>query len=236
MGKHKMSWYAGERERGDGGATATSANVAYSIGFDDEVKLPWRRRGDDGHVELGLPLVRSSTLGDDDLAVGEWPDGFTTQIPGLRQKDIGVQSRKRHVVGELFSMEHSVTHNAIGIKQKVDRRLLMCVTEQGKQILMVKMCLWGNIENENHVVASSHPAAVGALHSLFFLRNTAEAKLKSMSCRASKTECCPRQAFHSHCPGNDQRRHSQRSRQAALATQAVLYARNLQHRWQHRPV
>ena len=55
-----------------------------------------------------------------------------------------------------WESEHDTTHHKITIQQKVDRNLIMVVHEQSRQVLMVKMSLFGHISDETCRLEPEH--------------------------------------------------------------------------------
>ena len=96
---------------------------------------------------------------DDTHVLAEWPDGCKSMIRLTKNQLKGSHTAP----GVLYENEHTQTHHKISIKQRVDRSLLMSVYEQNRQILQVKMNLFGPIDNENVQQPLDHPATQGAL-------------------------------------------------------------------------
>ena len=122
------------------------ASTYVEYGFLDECRLPYRRRAGE-EKETGLPIKLPHERADDDEVVGEWPDGHTHVIPGVTFGQLR-SFKPTARTGVYYEKEHASTLHRITIVQKVDRSLLLAINEQDRQILMVKLNLFGHIDDE----------------------------------------------------------------------------------------
>ena len=130
----------------------------YEYGFSVELMLPWRQLGHKSK-ETGLPI----TIGADEVVMGEWPDGHKHAIPGITSQVLKHLLYKKCMhAGNMYETEHKETRHKIALVQKVDRSLLMAITEQSKQVLMVRMNLFGAIQDEGRRLAADDPVCKAA--------------------------------------------------------------------------
>ena len=92
-------------------------------------------------------------MGPNDLLKAKWPDGIELICPGVMVKQYtALTSRELRVkkgTGMLVEFTHVDTKHLISVQQRVDRKLLMSVYDQGRQILMVNQDLFGAVENQH---------------------------------------------------------------------------------------
>ena len=137
-------------------------------GFSFELLLGWRCPVDDlsdRRKEWSQPLTVASDADDSDLVRIAFGDSDTVDLEWLTVGQLRSrmrQDQKPPTNVPLFEGTHKVTHHKIRVTQRVDRSLLMQITEQNKMVCMVKMSMFGRIENEHAQVESDHPACVGA--------------------------------------------------------------------------
>ena len=105
----------------------------YDHGILDELLLPWRAPAGSKEMETGS---WDEPKEDGAAAIGVWPDGWTA--------------------ANLYEAKHP-NGLLVVVKQRTDRKLLCCVLEQKKQLLMTNMCLFGPVENEPHQLPPGHP-------------------------------------------------------------------------------
>ena len=118
-------------------------------GWLSEVGLPFRMAEGTDLREPGLPIDLSAGA-DDDEVVGEWPDGSTLPIKGIT---VGMLRKhgavKRGSVNPPMDWtSHEVSGHDLAVCQKIDRKLLMIVTEQNRQVLQVNVACFGELEKE----------------------------------------------------------------------------------------
>jgi hypothetical protein len=63
----------------------------------------------------------------------------------------------------LYETEHVVTKHRITIGQKVDRSLLLVAWEQSRQVLMIKINVFGHVEDEKHRLEPNDDVLLAAL-------------------------------------------------------------------------
>ena len=133
------------------------------LGFDEELLLPWRQRGAGAPKDLGLPLPCGGKPRDEP-AVASWPDGFSARIPELTWGHVqDLTGGRVSMAGVLFRAEHSVTKHAVTVAQRLDRRLLLSLYEQSRQVLQIPVSKFGPVEDETKRVDENHPSLLGAL-------------------------------------------------------------------------
>jgi len=143
----------------------TTAGDEFKFGFDNEVMLPYRTRGN-GTPETGLPLTADAAVQDGWL-VAEWPDGMTAPIEGMTAEKfrqlVAARTARPSGIGELWSGTHCSSKNHVCLKQKVDHYLLIVAWEQSRNLVSARLHTWGKIEDEREQVPPSHPACVGGV-------------------------------------------------------------------------
>ena len=125
----------------------------YDHGVLDELLLPWRAPAGSKEMETGF---WDEAKEDGAPAIGVWPDGWTHEFE-LTWGELALRSRGRaQAAANLYEAKHPNGHLVV-VKQRTDRKLLCCVFEQKKQLLMTNMCLFGPVENEPHQLPPGHP-------------------------------------------------------------------------------
>ena len=123
-------------------AAAAHANSALSVfKFSTQLMLPMRSKlGDGGNAAQEPGRLHIDGLEPTDNALGQWPDGITGDlgvtvsfIQGLSRASSSSQKTP------LWAGIHQLTKHDISIVQKQDRRLLLCINEQARQICMVRV-------------------------------------------------------------------------------------------------
>jgi len=127
------------------GEAAAGPGAEFQFGFDNEVMLPYRTRGN-GTLETGLPLTADAAVQDGWL-VAEWPDGMKAPIEGMtaekvRQLVAARTARPSTGMGELWSSTHCISKNHVCLKQKVDHYLLLFAFEQKNPRLRAAAHVW----------------------------------------------------------------------------------------------
>ena len=156
---------------GSSGATGSSTieeGRDFEVGFDDQLLLPWRRSSSKADKDLGLPIEVHPSMDSSATAVAEWPCGFRRTIPGLtwgelRKKTSGRVSNSSSGSGLHFSAEQVGTKHAITISQRLDRRLLLSLYEQSRQVLQLPISMFGPVTDEFAKVADDSPALMRAM-------------------------------------------------------------------------
>ena len=126
--------------------------------------LPWRI-GANSTKETGLPVTIPPNAKDTDFVVGQWHDGQTTVVKSMtygKLKELS-RSNRGQSCGIEYEIEGKETKHRIVLVQKIDRRLLLIMREQNKQICEVKLSAFAPIQDETKRIASNHPATVAAL-------------------------------------------------------------------------
>ncbi len=161
---------AGIRQRlregfGDGSGRKQSCGKGCGVGvhLSTELMLPVRTKG--SFSEPGLPVKLKKTMADDDTVNACWPDGSSHDLENLTVKQLRELTFAKPASGEgvLFEVMHTATRNKITLRQKVDRKLLLVMKEQDKQVCMVFMNQFGPVPDEGHQLEPSHTTAVAAV-------------------------------------------------------------------------
>ena len=127
--------------------------IEYETSFSSELMLPLRQRiGGNGAWEPGM--MDLSDLPDASNIVGRWPDGFTVEMKETIEfvKGLTRQSRSsgpEGSEGSLWEGEHIATKHVLTLCQRPDRKLLLSLFEQGRQILQVRMDHFGELDDPN---------------------------------------------------------------------------------------
>jgi hypothetical protein len=154
---------AGTGTKQAAGTTSSAAQYCFST----ELMLPWRRVGATGRKEPGLPISVPAAAGKSELVVGEWPDGEKHVLENFTYEDLDlIQPRSKNQgpdSGNLVDMEAATTKHRIVVCQKIDRKLLLIVQEQSKQVLMLRVNLFGEVPNEKERLDPKHPTMQAAL-------------------------------------------------------------------------
>ena len=92
--------------------------------------------------------------------------------------------------GVEYETEAVQTKHRIILTQKVDRRLLLTMREQGKQVCEVKLASFGTIANEKIRIESNHPAMQAALKVMIPLTiEFAKGTIQRSQLAAKRDEC-----------------------------------------------
>ena len=124
--------------------------------------LPIKTSG--SHTEPGLP-VDPNGHEDSEEVVAEWPDGSSHNLTGFTYADFKKLLGKRAGgdMGSYFTIQQKGTGHKVHIAQRVDRKLLMVVFEQGKHVLGLKLNLFAEISDESQRLPKEHHAVQEAL-------------------------------------------------------------------------
>jgi hypothetical protein len=140
-----------------------SAKVVY--GFSKELMLPWREVPG-GDREVGLPCKIPKKINCTDKVSAEWPDGSIAKLPISYGELQALDVERKHggpQPGNLLELEVAATKHKLSILQKVDRHLLLIITEQARQICMVKVSLFGEVKDETARLKNDDPVLKRAL-------------------------------------------------------------------------
>jgi len=151
-------------------------HIDYSIGG-----IPFRINETAVTKESGLPIkpTKPAHAKDDDEIFGKFGDD---EVPlGVTWKEFEDQTKSygsvdKKATGTLYSNKHKSTQNQITIKQKADRKLLLCICEQSRQILQLNVNIFHNFQEFDknkkvHQLPADHPAIIKALE---FMRPIAD--------------------------------------------------------------
>jgi hypothetical protein len=142
----------------------------YAFGFHWDILLAWRCP--ENHIieknkELSMPLLTEELEAADEtnLVKWTWSDGHSIVFDFCTVGALKLKQRQN--IAKLgapcaWEGEHVVTHNRISVSQRVDRNLLLSIYEQNKQVGMLKMSHFGEIQNEHQQIEPTHPVAIAA--------------------------------------------------------------------------
>jgi hypothetical protein len=123
----------------------------FTIKFDHELMLATRKENKkDMNSETSKPFEDRGKPGHE-IVEAEFLDGTKHKVPGMTWESFRalIRSKKAKGLGALLSLEHKTTKHAITISQRVDRKLLLSLYEQGRQKLQVQMDLFGVVEEHS---------------------------------------------------------------------------------------
>ena len=137
----------------------------FEYGYDAEVNLGWRRASPQSRKKPSLPLVHDPQEDPDAPIIAKWDDGSEHSIPLTQGQlaDFGAAKEKAKSAGTLWTMQQEGTNHTLVIKQQVDRRLLIVLREQSKQVLQMNVRDFGEVEDETRQLPGDDPTLVKAL-------------------------------------------------------------------------
>ena len=145
---------------------ASTTPKEYIYEFNDELVVATRCPLAGGPKEPSLPLSVPEGANDSDFAKGTWLSGETHEVPGLtigRLKEFLHRGPGSSSAGELWSATHCVTKHKVTIRQRVDRGLLLSIYEQQRQIVQVKMTMFGPVANEHEQLPKGDSTLTAAM-------------------------------------------------------------------------
>ena len=142
---------------------SAEAASPYTISFSKELMLPIRVDAK-GKQEPGVVDEPIKNAPGTAALMFSWPDGYHTVYKSMTYDDLGsmLKSSKTNVNSCEWEGE-TKGKNKLTICQRVDRNLLLSLYEQSKQVLMVKLNLWGKIENEHERLPQTSEILVKAV-------------------------------------------------------------------------
>jgi hypothetical protein len=124
----------------------------YIYEFNEELVICTRRLSDgSGGSEPSLPLTAPDNWDDSDIVQATWmTDPRVHEVPGLtiQRLKLLLMNRGGSSCGELWASTHAVTKHKIYIQQRVDRHLLVSLYEQTRQVLQLRLDLFGPIADQ----------------------------------------------------------------------------------------
>lgn len=191
----------GEEPAAEAAAAAPAAPLQgqWTYGFNVELLMAWRcpRGGKDSDVELAMPFVEADFEDkmDSDAVVACFSEGEdTAQIPELTvgRLRLLMQQRLQHPrqskAGPLWESRTHDTHHRLTLQQRVDRVLLLSLIEQTRQLLQIRVDLFGELPDDPPQPARlprHHDALTKAVE---FLQPLAEAYSKGEVLQANLKE------------------------------------------------
>ena len=174
----RQPYRAEELEIIDGTAAAATDEVQYIYGWERDLRRAWRIRVGDPAKEKELSDEPRYLKGacDWEPIFADFPDGpyeiNDVTVAEWKEMKKGRGSRPKHDA-PLWEMRHVTSNNELTINQRTDRKLLLSLYEQSKQILQLTMENWGPLPGvQPAVVDRSDPTLKAALA---FLTPIAEA-------------------------------------------------------------
>jgi hypothetical protein len=153
--------HAGASAISEGGhvAAGASSEGGWKFCFDKELLLPVRYR-DGGLRDPGLPLDMAACV-QSGVVTADWIDGSCHKLDlsiDVLQSLVRKQSR-----GTLWSTTMPGSGHTLTLHQKVDRALLLLLVEQSRQVCMVKIRLFGAVEDERQQLPRESPVLQAAI-------------------------------------------------------------------------
>lgn len=161
----RMPW----RDAPDGGHDDEQHEDTWEYGYDDEVGLAWRMKPGTKKKHVSLALQCDETEPESAPVIARWPDGHEHSVPGLsmgKLRGARVIGGDKRSAGILWSMQAKDTKHTIAIIQKVDRHLLLALTEQARQILQLRMSDFGPVPDESRQLPRGNDTLASAVHFL----------------------------------------------------------------------
>ena len=138
-------------------AITSARESAYEVKFSTELMLPLRRLKA-AKAAAWEPGVLVEGQDDDELQDARWPDGFVATLPdqvgmikGLRRG--GDKGNPE----DLWTGICEKTKHQLRLSQRVDRTLLLCLYEQSRQILQIRIDKFGAIEDQSVRLPNNDP-------------------------------------------------------------------------------
>ena len=113
-----------------------------------------------------MAVEDDGSLKDSEPVTLEFDDGSThvLELEGMTMGKIRTHTAARLTQHVLWEKEHTVTHQRIWAAQIVDRKLLVSTYGQGRQMLQVRVDLFGNLPDlQPAPVANDHEAVAKAM-------------------------------------------------------------------------
>ena len=113
-----------------------------------------------GPPEPGLPIKGEAPRGREaEPVVAHWHDGYVAQIADFTWSQLHLLTReatKPKSSAVFYETEHASNKHKLQIVQKVDRKLLMVINEQSRQILQVNLEQFGELSDQRKQVSNDH--------------------------------------------------------------------------------
>ncbi len=199
-----LPWRTETSTQSDAGAAKSRPQAAVASGassnewsykFSTELMLPMRSKG--ALSEPGLPIKCDSSAPADQDVVGQWPDGSSHRIEGFTMADLGALVNKgRTADGVLYEVMHKILNHRITIRQKIDRKLLLLIKEQDKQVCMVSIDMFGCVLDQKKQLPETDVVLVKALDFMTKLANDfADGKLQKSEMLAERSKRLAAEGF-----------------------------------------
>ena len=172
--------------------------IEYLYGFDDELKKAWRSHKNRKDVAERMEIPDGAK--DHDQVIAHWSDGHLWKVPDVTVLEYrGWMSQSRKAVPEVFEYyvgEHCVSKHKLVVKPRTDRKALICLFEQGRQILQCSVERFATTEHPDKAekLAADFMVKIAERYSkddlkITDLKNTRDAGLPAIRKRPAAASC-----------------------------------------------
>ena len=138
-----------EADDEDGGSESNWLDLKkFEAGWHDEMGLGWRLPiGSNKNSQKEFSLAPNPQPADAGPLVVEFLDGCKAEMPMTIAAYLATKSTRASGGSEvLLEAEHVETHHKITVRQKRDRQLLICMFDQGRQVMQIRAERFGPVE------------------------------------------------------------------------------------------
>lgn len=127
------------------------ANVIHEYGYNSNLRLAWRKKFGTAVAEreFSLAVVDNCDADENEPVQAEFHDGSSCTINVVTYgalRSMKISDGRSTCECVVWESAHKSTHNGVWLSQKKDRALLLIAYEQGKQIVQVRVSLFGNLK------------------------------------------------------------------------------------------
>ena len=146
-------------------------NTDWKTGWNEELGLGWRmpKGAKESAKELSLaPNLPADGALDDAKMMVPFLDGTLLEVP-ITNKAFRDYKFSTQCVGKpLFESEHKITHCKVTLRQRTDRRLLISMYRQSKQVMQIRAGLFADLPDvpkgkTSETLPLDHPAIQKAI-------------------------------------------------------------------------
>jgi predicted GIY-YIG superfamily endonuclease len=119
-----------------------------TIKFNKELMLATMQHSNNNEEQVSLPITDNPQASGNDIVYALFPGNQGRSIPGLTFRILRDLIRSCKSKDLLWQTEHAETHHAIHVAQRIDRHLLICIYEQSRQRMQVRMSTFGDVIDE----------------------------------------------------------------------------------------
>ena len=128
-------------------STASDAKAGYFYGWGRQLKLAWRASSTDAKRRKEYSKPPQADGEPTVAAVCRFDDGDEYRVADMTcEQWQASQKRTRPSDAPMWEGEHSLRHHRVHVDQRVDRRLLLSMYEQSRQVLRIKVGQFGPLE------------------------------------------------------------------------------------------